>query len=517
MTGLPPLKREIISIWLPCLAINRWQRVAGHEADSIATVLTSDSAHGPRITAINATAHEVGAQVGQRLVDARALYPELKSYPDDLTGDQKILERFTLWTQRWGPWSMIDPPDAIILDVTGASHLRGGQVAVLKEIESSFETRGFLARSAMATTAGAAWALSHYGSKQCIADADNPLSSFEYLPVAALRLEPHILKLLKRLGLKRIKDIYSVPRDSLVRRFRDHRNPGTNPLIRLDQLLGKVPEPMIPLNRNDPPRVSRRLMEPILHRSLLDQIIRDLADDIVRELEAQRLGTRRLELRAYRIDGDVIVRLLELSEATRDAEHIMRLFAAKLDDVKAGFGIDQVDLWSTWSEPAALEQSDLDNSDQPTGTTLPQMLDRIAARLGSDAVRKPVAVGSHIPERSYKFIPINENGNTEQGELRFYDRPIKLLERAEPIAVIYATPEGVPHRFQWRGELHDIERSEGPERIAPEWWKERSKVRLRDYYRIEDKAGRRYWIYRNGVVGDGRGGAPDWYLHGMFA
>ena len=386
------------------MAINRWQRKTGHNADNFATVLTSESVHGPRITAANAAANEAGAQIGQRLVDARALCSELKSYPDDLLGDQKTLENITLWTQRWGPWSMVDPPEAIILDVTGASHLQGGDAALLKDIEASFENRGFLARPAMAATVGAAWALSHYGPKQAIADNDNPLLSLEALPVAALRLEPHILKLLRRLGLKRIKDICSVPRENLVRRFRDHRNPGTNPLIRLDQLLGKVPEPMIPFNRNDPPRVSRRLVEPILHRSLLDQIMRDLTDDMVCELEALRLGTRRLELRAYRIDGDVIVRLLELSEATRNAEHIMRLFSAKLDDVEAGFGIDQVDLCSTWSEPAGLEQSDFNNGDQSIGTTLPQMLDRIVTRLGNDAVRRPVAVGSHIPERSYKLV-----------------------------------------------------------------------------------------------------------------
>ena len=95
-------------------------------------------------------------------------------------------------------------------------------------------------------------------------------------------------------------------------------------------------------------------------------------------------------------------------------------------------------------------------------------------------------------------------------------RPQRLLDRPEAIAVVYATPEGVPRRFVWRRAVHDIARVEGPERIAPEWWRQPSTARLRDYYRVEDQAGRRYWIYREGVIGDGRGGLPEWYLHGLF-
>ncbi|MDN3644637.1 DNA polymerase Y family protein [Pontixanthobacter aestiaquae] len=515
MERLQSSHRQIVSIWLPYLAIDRWQKQAAPERASLAFALTIESAHGPRITAVNDAARQAGVQVGQRLVDARALYPEISSESADLPGDSKTLERIALWAQRWGPWSMVDGEDSILLDVTNATHLHGGPQALLRDIAQNCEKRGFRSRSAMAFTGSAAWALSHYGNQYCVGDNDDPMRSLSDLPVAALRLTPSISKLLRRLGLKTIGDLSKAPRQSLARRFRDHRNPQTNPLIRLDQLLGKVPEPMIPLHRKDPLRVSRRLMEPILHRSLLDQIIIDLADDLVCLLESERMGTRRLEMRAYRVDGDVIVRALELSEATREAPHIVRLFGAKLDDVQAGFGIDQVDLISTWSAPLALAQASIDEADEDIGTTLPQMLDRITARLGPDAVQMPITARSHVPERSYRFASPNV-AKSSQSEMQFYQRPLKLLERAERISVVYATPEGVPRKFRWRGNVHDIARSEGPERISPEWWKERSNVRLRDYYRIEDDMGRRYWIYRNGVTGDGRGNAPDWYLHGMF-
>ena len=90
------------------------------------------------------------------------------------------------------------------------------------------------------------------------------------------------------------------------------------------------------------------------------------------------------------------------------------------------------------------------------------------------------------------------------------------LDTPEAISVLYATPEGLPRRFVWRRAVHDIKKVEGPERIAPEWWREYRPARLRDYYRVEDQAGRRYWIFREGLFGDGRGGDPAWYIHGLF-
>ena len=136
-------------------------------------------------------------------------------------------------------------------------------------------------------------------------------------------------------------------------------------------------------------------------------------------------------------------------------------------------------------------------------------------RLGPGAVRRPVAHASHIPERAQRWHPPLEPEPATQEELAFHARPLKLLERPELIAVLYAMPDGTPERFRWRGGVHDVVRVEGPERIAPEWWREKGGTRLRDYYRVEDHEGRRYWIYRAGLAGDGRGGMPDWFLQGL--
>jgi len=309
----------------------------------------------------------------------------------------------------------------------------------------------------------------------------------------------------------------SEARDAIQRRFRNRKSPAANPLIRMDQLLGRVPEPLLPVVQQDMPLVQRRLMEPIRHRSLLDQVLGDLAADMARELEGRGEGARRLEIGLWRVDGEVVVRRLELAAATREAAHICRLFAAKLDDVDAGFGIEMVRLRASWAEPLALEQGDIEAAAEAHGTSLAACIDRLTVRLGERAVSRPVPFASHIPERAQRWQRPLDPEPASQGDLPFHKRPLKLLDTAEKIAVLYATPDGYPKRFRWRGQVHEVARVEGPERIAPEWWRERGSARLRDYYRIEDDAGRRYWIYRLGIVGDGRGGMPDWYLQGLCA
>ena len=485
-----------------------------------------------------------------RLADARALCPRLKIAPSDPAGDRAFLENLALWAQRWGPWSALDPPDGLLVDVSAVAHLFDGEARMLADAQAAFARRGLTARLAIAPTAGAAWALTHFGPERAIlpprdgevavrrADggdsqpsdvlAANPLhhpaggppprpgeDMLADLPVGALRLDDAVLTVLRRLGLKRLGQLHGIGRDALHRRFRS-RSPEANPLLRLDQLLGRVAEPLLPVIGVPDPLVQRRLMEPIRHREWLDRVLADLAADMARALEGKALGARRLELGLWRVDGEVIVRRLEFAAATRDPAHIARLFAGKLDDVEAGFGIELLRLRAPWTEPLPLAQGDFE-AGQAQGTSLAECIDRLTVRLGEKVVRRPVAYASHIPERAQRWQAPLAPEPASQGQLAFHRRPLKLLDRPEPVAVLYATPDGFPQRFRWRGRLHEVARVEGPERIAPEWWREKSTARLRDYYRIEDGEGRRYWIYRSGLAGDGRGGAPDWFLQGLCA
>lgn len=524
----PP--RRILSIWLARLSVDRWRLsnglTRGEGADALPTALITETAHGPRIDAANDAGLAAGARRGMMLADARTLCPHIQVVHSDHAGVLAALEKLALWAQRWGPWSAMDRPDGLLVDVTGATHLFGGEQRLLADAQALFDARGLTARLAIAPTAGAAWALAHYGPDRAILDQGGDMAQrLARLPVAALRLDDDVMTVLRRLGLKRIADLAGVEkggqgRDAIMRRFRNRRSPGANPLVRMDQLLGRVPEPLLPVIPQHMPLVQRRLVEPIRHRDLLDQVVRDLAGDMARVLEGQGTGARRLELGLWRVDGEVILRALEMAAATRDAGHICRLFAARLDDVDAGFGIESVRLRVSWAEPLALAQGDIEAAAERHGTSLAACVDRLTVRLGPRAVTRPVPYASHIPERAQRWQPPLGPEPASQGELAFHHRPLKLLDRPEQITVLYATPDGYPRSFRWRGEVHEVARVEGPERIAPEWWRERSSVRLRDYYRIEDGEGRRYWIYRHGLIGDGRGNdregcLPDWYIQGL--
>lgn len=520
MTGAA-CSRRILSIWLPAMAMDRWRQDGGEQRRALDTqplVLIADTAHGPRIETANRAGMAAGARRGMMLADARTLCPDIITAPSDPAGDLAFLEKLAIWAQRWGPWSAMDAPDGLLVDVTAVPHLFGGEQKLLRDVATAFAARELSLRCAIAPTAGAAWALSHYGPPGAILQGEEDFEAkLADLPVAALRLDEDVLTVLRRLGLKRMGELTTIGRDAIQRRFRNRKSPAANPLIRLDQILGRVPEPLLPVVPQHMPLVQRRLMEPIRHRQLLDQVVGDLAEDMVRELEGRGEGARRLELGLWRVDGEVVVRRLEMAAATRDPAHICRLFAARLDDIDAGFGIEMLRLRTSWAEPLALEQGDIEAAAEVHGTSLSACIDRLTVRLGVHAITRPVPFASHIPERAQRWQRPLEPEVASQAELAFHKRPLKLLDNPERIAVLYATPDGYPQRFRWRGEVHEVARVEGPERIAPEWWRERGATRLRDYYRIEDDRGRRYWIYRLGIVGDGRGGAPDWYLQGLCA
>ena len=287
--------RRIMAVWFPALPIDRWclnnRRLEKGPPDDEPFVLAGETAHGPRITAVSRPARQAGARVGVLLADARAVAPGLIVYPADPAGDRALLETLALWAQQWGPWSALDAPDGLIIDVTGVPHLFGGETAMMADAGKRFAARGLSVRLGIAPTAGAAWAIAHHGADHGTLPPDaDPLVALAGLPVAALRLDQTVVLLLERLGLKRIGDLAQVGRAALARRFRDRRSPVANPLIRLDQMAGRVPEPILPVLGVPVPMVQRRLMEPIRHRTLLDRVVDDLATALARLLEAGRAG-----------------------------------------------------------------------------------------------------------------------------------------------------------------------------------------------------------------------------------
>ncbi|WP_265528055.1 DUF6504 family protein [Sphingomicrobium marinum] len=527
---------RLVSIWLPRLSVERWQKLDGasHPADA-PIVLTREGSHGLLIHAVTRAAAQAGARAGQRLTDARAVVPSLIAIPADLAGDRGLVERLGRWAGRWSPLVEVDGADGLRFDATGAAHLFGGEARMLLEIETKFAGLGLTARAAMAPTPGAAWALARYGpdgvGERSYSTHSSPphprllgptgrrravqgeiARALAPLPIEALRIGPEVVRTLQRLGLKTIGTLAGIERRSLARRFRDK----DNPLDALDKALGKASEPLTPTRGDRPPRALARFKEPVTDPAAGPQALRRLVPELARELEDRRLGARRLALIAYRVDGSI--HRIEAATAfpTREIPHLNRLLGEKAEALDPGFGVDAVALVAPWTERLDAAQDALDGK-VPQAVEVGRLVDRITAKLGDDVVTRPHRAASHLPERSAGWRPALADGASEEKAPVQAPRPQRLLDRPEAIGVLYATPEGVPRRFVWRRAVHDIRKVEGPERIAPEWWREFRPARLRDYYRVEDQAGRRYWIFREGLHGDGRGGDPAWYIHGLFA
>ncbi|MBB5515513.1 protein ImuB [Rubricella aquisinus] len=507
--------RRIVSISLPHLAMERWQkhreRIGTPPPPDVPVVLATEGHHGPVIHAANRAATLKGIQPGERVVDMRALCPDLKVEYADIAGDRAVLERLVIWSRRWSPFTAPDGAAGIVLDTTGVAHLFGGEAALLYDIEEQFARIGLTTRSAMAPTWGAAWALARFGPVRAICGEEGLGRALAPLPTRALRLDAGTVQLLHRLGLKTVADIAAIPRLSLTRRFAKAALTG-NPLMRLDQAMGLMGEPVSSKEAPPPIRAIARLPEPIQDPT---PHLLDLCADLCAQLDHAGMGCRRVEVVVYRTDGEVSTVHAAISQPSRDPAHLARLFEGKLERLNPGFGFDLITLHAGGVEPLSTRQSRLDGAAQD-GLPLAHLIDRLSARFGADAILRPIARESHVPERAEQMVPALEAA-TDAATLPARERPIRLLRSPEEIRVIYAVPEGPPAQFVWRRQRLHVARYAGPERIAPEWWQDLPGTRLRDYYKIEDQQGRRFWLYREGVHGDGRGGDPRWFMHGMFA
>lgn len=470
-------------------------------------VLTIEGTHGLIIHAVTSAAAERGAKAGARLTDARALDPALIAVPANPEGDAALVQRLAKWAGRWSPLVEVDG-DGLRLDISGVARLFGGERGLVRDVQVRFAALGLTTRMAIAPTAAAAWALAHHAPGICNDDVEATLSP---LHVSALRLDAETVRTLEQLGLKTIGALIDVPRLALARRFRG----AGNVVEALDRMLGRKPEPLTAAPLKPPPRALLKLEEPANHPEAAMQGLERLMPSLVRQLQEQHLGARRLSLTGYRVDGSIAIASVATAIASREPKHLQRLLADKTAALDPEFGFDAFALTAEWTEDLDAGQDSL--VEEPSGERdLARLVDRLTVKLGPRRVRRPQALESHLPEQTSGWVVAVNSSLQAQFVGRRLRRPQRLLDRPEAIDVIYATPEGMPRRFVWRCAVHDIARAEGPERIAPEWWRQPSCTRLRDYYRVEDAEGRRYWIYREGLAGDGRGGLPTWFIHGLF-
>ena len=479
---------------------------------------------GLLLTAVNASARELSLKRGQPHADAKAIAPMLESEPADLDRDLGALQRLALWAERYSPGVATDPlvagQEGLFLDMTGGAHLFGGEAALLAEIERRLKTAGVPARAAIADTPGAAWALARF-ARDRIAAPGGIREALTDLPVEALRLADKTLTLLRRFGLKRIGDLYGLPRAGLARRFRGEE--GMELVRRLDQALGVEGEPLVPVRPAPLYRAWRVFPEPMIDMQGVAWVLPPLVEVLALQLERDGKGARRLRLTAFRVDGRTTSIEAGLSAPAATAAHLMRLLKERgLERLDLGFGADALMVEACKAEEARSRQGDLGRDDPRAGEdALAALVDRIEARLGEGAVLRPALRESHIPERSEAWVRPGEAVGIASRPAGEAERPLLLFDPPERIDALAELPDSAPARFLWRRVMRKVARAEGPERLSPEWWLAPPgprAERTRDYYRVEDDEGRRYWLYREGLYGrEAADPPPSWWLHGVFA
>ncbi len=452
--------------------------------------------------------------------DARAMHPGIEIVEADPAADRRLLESLADWCDRYTPLVALDAADGLFLDITGCAHLFGGEKALLDDLLARFFHQGFDVRAGLASTPGAAWATARFRSPE-IVEPGGEERVLEPLPLAALRLEPATVAGLESVGLRNAGSVLRSPRAPLARRF------GATLMTRIDQALGRVEEAISPRLPVAPLSVERHLAEPIGLMEDIERLVLLLATSLRADLERRGEGARALQLLLFRVDGVVSRVSVGTSRPLRAPDLIARLFherlAALADALDAGYGFDLVRLSVLAAASFDMVQTDLAGEVYGNDEDLALFADRVGARLGADVVQKPVLVASHVPERAVAAMPFAAASGAAMPARAMHsppatqERPIRLLAHPEPVEVVAAEmPEGPPARFRWRRVLYDVVRAEGPERVAPEWWREEADAPTRDYFRVEDGAGRRFWLFRRGFYGTGDTG-PRWFMQGLFA
>lgn len=479
-----------------------------------------------QITALNDAAVDFGLEPGLPLASARAIYPDVRVFDADEAADLQALNAIADWCDRFTPLVALDPPHGLFLDITGCAHLFGGEAAMMRSLCEALDRQGFVVNAAIAATAVCARTVA-LAARPCVVPEGNEAMAVRGLPVFALGADDAVTRGLRRAGLKTIGDVAARAPHEIAARF------GAAFVARLQQALGQGDAPISPRKPLPDFMVEKRFPEPIASDLAITASLDRLAQMLMAAMERHGKGARRLEASFFRTDGVVRLIAVEAGRPVTRTRMVERLFREKLDaladPLDPGFGFDLIRLSASHVETVIQEQRDLDAHAQDNDE-VSALIDRIAARIGGRRVLVYLPQDTHIPERAEIAVPAQHQLAAmsqaiwpQRVSAEPPLRPLRLFEKPEAIDVIAQVPDGPPARFKWRRATHAVVRAEGPERIAMEWWRLQGQALTRDYFRVEDEAGLRFWLYRDGLYGtetvgeDGKPVSPKWFMHGLFA
>lgn len=463
------------------------------------------------VVALDHLAFEAGIRLGMAGTKAQVLAADLQMIDADPSADRDGLEALALWAlRRYSPIVAVDPPDGLVIETEGADHLFGGEAALIEDLATRIAASGIDARAAVADSWGAAHALARFsGHRLVVAPPDSLRILIEPMPIAALRLSSDTVSGLRVLGFDRVRDLIETARAPLTLRF------GPELGRRIDQALGEKAEIIEPIRSPEIIEVRRSFAEPIGAAETIIRYIGKLTELLCTALEEKGLGALRLDLFCQRVDNRCQAVRVGMAQPVRDIRRITRLLSDKVETIEPGFGIETMTLAAVLTQPLDHRQniSSLIEVPEPDVSDL---VDTLANRIGGGRIYRAAPVASDVPERSVtRVAPMSPETGAAWSD--HWPRPARLMARPEAIEAIALLPDNPPVAFVWRGIRRRVRRADGPERVFGEWWKADAELEaVRDYFRVEDDAGERYWIFRAGNGEDPATGSQQWFLHGIF-
>src|SRR5215217_6506523 len=490
------MQKRYMSIWFRHL-LTDWLTLRRAELKDVPFVVVTPIRNRIIIIAANKPAEDEGIYTGMAAADAKAIAPGLQVL-DNMPGKQeKLLRKLALWCIRYTPLVAIDPPDGLLLDITGCTHLWDDERGYLKELVLKLRNNGYDARAAIADTMAAAWAAARFGRVTPIIAPRTQAAAIAQLPPVALRLEEPVLEHLQKLGFRTIGNFMNLPGRELRKRF------GDDLLTCLTQALGLKAEFFTPVVPPVPYVERLPCLEPIKTATGIEIAIQQLLEQMCTRLASEGKGMRKAMLKCYRIDGKQVQVSISTTRGSHSVSHLQKLFGLQIDKIEPALGIElfvmevsRVEDMATKQENIWINQSDLKD------TALAELLDKIGAKLGAHRIHRYLPAEHYWPERS-----VTEAQTLQDAPSTYWradrPRPLRMLRQPEKIEkVMSLLPDYPPKFFKYKGKEHDIVKADGPERIEREWWLEQGEHR--DYYAVEDKEGRRYWVFRSGHYdGDG--------------
>jgi protein ImuB len=498
------MSRRYLSIWFRHLATD-WFSLRQPELKTLPFVLRAPSHGRMIITHSNEVAQHKGIYKGTVLADARAIIPDLEVLDDRPDLPERLLKRIAEWCIRFSPVVSTDAPEGLLIESSGCSHLWGGDEPYLKEIIKKLNLRGYDVRAAIADTPGVAWGVARFTESSMVVPSGKQIEALLPLPPEALRLEGGTIERLHKLGLHQIGQFINIPRPSLRRRF------GKDILLKLDLATGNEEEPLQPVHPLEPYQERLPCMDPIVTATGIEIALKELLKMLCHRLQQEQKGLRKAIFKGYRVDGKVEQIDIETNRASHHVDHLFKLFELKLSTIEPALGIELFVLDAPKVEDYFSRQVKMwEGSGELDDIRLSELLDRLAGRTGMLSINRYLPDEHYWPERAFKpASSLEEKPATTWRSDKV--RPLRLLKNPERIEVTAPIPDYPPMLFRYNGKLHKVVKADGPERIEQEWWIQ--KGQHRDYYRVEDEEGQRYWLFRLGHYDDE---TFQWFIHGFF-